>query len=118
MGSAAFVDRRASHSVCQAVRGHGAAASEGGRIVPGTRPSHRGGDPPGTATDEVLGQPAGCAPTGTASRRAHARGAGRTGIWRDGDRGVAGGQGGSGSRTPLRRPYPDTAGWASSVWGK
>ena len=59
MGGTAAVDRRAAHGVRQVVGSDGAAASEGGRAVPGGRPSDRGHAPPGAAAGAVLRQPGG-----------------------------------------------------------
>ena len=92
--------------VREAVRGHGAAASEGGGVVPGTGPSDRGEDPPGAAAGAVLRQPGRRASTGAAAGRAHARGAARGGVWRGGDRRIGGSQGGSGRRAPLNQRGP------------
>ena len=65
-------DRRAAHRVCEADRGDGAAASEGGGTVPGAGPSDRRKNPPGASSGAVLRQP-GWGATAGASAGQHTR---------------------------------------------
>src|SRR5207344_424124 len=96
MGGTAAADRCAAHRVCETERGDGAAASEGGGVVPGTGPSHRGEDPAGAPTGALLRQPGRCASAGASVGRTYARGAARGGICAGGDRRTGGEEGGRG----------------------